>query len=131
MVPVLRATARALALRNRAGNIACVLANLRLPRLLLPVLAAALLAGCGPLDTMKEGFAHSQAVSDRLEKSLGVKSFVGFNWNNGQLTSVSVTFDGVPANANLADIVEQSKRSVAAEFKQVPKQVVVAFTVTP
>jgi hypothetical protein len=32
-------------------------------RFLSAVSIALALAGCGPIDTMKEGFAHSQAVS--------------------------------------------------------------------
>lgn len=101
-------------------------------RRLIALLAfSALLAACGPIDSLKEGFAHSQAVSAELEKSLGLKSFVGFNWNNGSLTSVSVTFEGVPSGVPLADIVAKSKQAVIAEFKQTPKQVVVAFTVEP
>ncbi len=87
------------------------------------------LAACGPVDTLKEGFAHSQAVSASLEKSLGVKSFVGFNWNNGTLDTVSVTFQGIPPDVPLADIVDKSKRAVAAEFKQLPSQVVISFAV--
>jgi hypothetical protein len=87
------------------------------------------LTACGPVDTLKEGFAHSKAVSENLEKTLGVKSFVGFNWSNGSLDSVSVTFEGIPANVPLADIVEKSKRAVANEFKQLPSQVVISFAV--
>ena len=92
---------------------------------------ALLLGACGPIDTMKEGIAHSQAVSAELEKSLGVKSSVGFNWHNGVLTSVNVTFQGIPKNAALADIAEKSKQAVIAEFKQAPKQVVIAFAIEP
>jgi hypothetical protein len=80
---------------------------------------------------MKEGFAHSQAVSDRLERDLGRKSFVGFNINNGQLTSVNVTFDGIPEQGSLADIAETSKQAVLAEFKQTPNEIIVAFTIKP
>jgi len=53
-------------------------------------LCLALLAGCAPIDSLREGFTHSQAVSARLEKSVGLKSFVGFNWNIGSLTTVNV-----------------------------------------
>jgi hypothetical protein len=94
-------------------------------------IAAALLTGCGPLDTMREGFAHSNAVSAKLEKAIGLKSSVGFSWHNGTLTNVNVTFAGIPPNANLKDITEHAKRAIAAEFKQVPKQVVVGFAVEP
>ena len=96
----------------------------RVPAVILIALA---LAACGPVDTLKEGFAHSQAVSDSLEKTLGVKSFVGFNWSNGSLDSVSVTFQGIPANVPLGDIVEKSKQAVASEFKQLPSEVVISF----
>lgn len=108
---------------------------MRLPiplRRILPLLlAASMLSSCNVVDTMKEGFAHSNAVSSALEKKLGKKPFVGFNWNNGTLTSVTVSFEGIPANVPLAEIVQQSQAAVAAEFKQVPKQVVVAFAVQP
>jgi major membrane immunogen (membrane-anchored lipoprotein) len=93
------------------------------------VAVALLLSGCDAFDTMKEGFAHSQAVSDQLEKSVGVKAFVGFNWNNGSLTSVSVTFQSIPPNAQLQDIVGKATQAVLHEFNQKPKQIVVGFTI--
>lgn len=96
-------------------------------RVLSAISVALVLSACGPVDTLKEGFAHSQAVSESLEKTLGVKPFVGFNWNNGVLASVSVTFQAIPANATLPDIVEKSRQAIATEFKQPPSQVVVSF----
>ena len=57
-------------------------------RLLSLVMLLATITACDAVDTMKEGFAHSQAVSDKLEKTVGLKSFVGFNWHNSSLTSV-------------------------------------------
>lgn len=100
-------------------------------RALSLVVLSATLTACGPIDTMKEGFTHSQAVSAQLEKSLGLKSFVGFNWNNGSLTSVSVTFQGLPPSAPLSEVAEQSKQAVLAEFKQTPKQIVIGFSIEP
>jgi hypothetical protein len=96
-------------------------------RILAMISIALALAACGPIDTLKDGFGHSRAVSESLEKTLGVKSFVGFSWSNGSLDSVSVTFQGIPANEPLADIVEKSKQAVASEFKQLPSQVVISF----
>jgi len=96
------------------------------------LLALALtLTACGPVDALKEGFSHAEAVSAQLEKSFGSKPFVGFHWNNGTLNDVNITFYGVPANASLNDIVTKAKQSVGAEFKQAPKQVVVSFTLAP
>ena len=97
------------------------------PRVLAMTVLPLALAACGPVDTLKEGFAHSQAVSADLEKSLGLKSFVGFNWSNGELQNVNVTFDGLPSNVPLADIAAKTREAVVAEFKQTPSQVVIAF----
>ena len=102
-----------------------------LKRLLTLVLLVAALSACDAVDTMKEGFAHSQAVSDTLEKTVGLKSHVGFNWNNGSLTSVIVTFQGIPKDGSLTDIAEKSKRAIAAEFRQTPKQIVIGFSIEP
>lgn len=95
------------------------------------VILLAILAACGPIDTLTEGFAHSRAVSADLEKTLGLKSFVGFHWNNGLLTSVNVTFEGVPANLALPDIAEKSKQAVISEFKQTPKEIIIGFRIQP
>jgi len=97
---------------------------------ILFLLLSLMLWGCDAVDTMKEGFAHSQAVSVELERSIGLKSYVGFNWNNGSLTSVNVTFDGIPKNKSLPEISEAAKAAVLKEFRQEPKQIVVAFKMT-
>ena len=94
------------------------------------LLAASLLlavSGCGMVDSMQNGLAHSEAVATDLEKSIGQKPFVGFNWNNGSLTNVNVTFSGVPANHSLNEIYQAARHSIAAQFKQEPKQVVISF----
>lgn len=95
------------------------------------LMAIVLLCSCDSIDSMKEGFAHSQAVSVSLEKSIGLKSFVGFNWNNGSLTSVNVNFEGLPEQANLHEIAEASKQAILSEFKQTPKTIVISFSVDP
>ena len=91
------------------------------------LLAAVTLGGCDLVDSAKEIFKHSQAVSAELEKSLGTKSFVGFNWNNGALTSVEVTFEELPPNHSLQEIVDVSRKAILSEFKEQPKQIVIAF----
>ena len=100
-------------------------------RLLPLVMLVVTITACDAVDSMKEGFAHSQAVSDKLEKTVGLKSFVGFNWNNGSLTSVTVTFQGLPPDGALSDIAEKARQAIAAEFKQTPKQIVISFSIEP
>ncbi len=97
----------------------------------LVLACAAMLTACNAMDSMKESYAHATDVAADLEKSVGSRPFVGFNWNNGVLTSVNVTFEGVPPNATLADVAEKSRQAVAAEFKQKPQELVLAFSIQP
>ena len=96
------------------------------------ITAAALAhAACNAVDAVKHGFEHSKAVSAQLDASVGVKSAVGFNWNNGALTAVTVHFDGMPANHSLPEIVDLCREAVRKEFKQAPRQLVVSFAIAP
>jgi hypothetical protein len=95
------------------------------------VLVALTMTGCDAVDSMRNGFEHSQAVSAQLEKSLGLKSFVGFHWNNGVLTSVTITFDEVPQDRSLPEITDLCREAVLKEFKQEPKKIIVSFSITP
>ncbi|MCC4590883.1 hypothetical protein LL974_06995 [Xanthomonas campestris pv. cannae] len=99
---------------------------MKLRFLCVPVLLA--LTACGAVDTVKNAYAHSQEVAADLEKSVGSKPAVGFNWANGSLVQVTVNFQGVP-HKPLAQIVQLSKDSVATRFEQAPGNVVVTFTV--
>src|ERR1700726_2913626 len=56
------------------------------------VVLAAGLAACGVIDTLMDGFKYAKAVETDLEQQTGLRPGVGFDWSNGQLTSVSVTF---------------------------------------
>lgn len=89
------------------------------------------LAGCDAVSTMKDGFEQSQAVAADLEKMTGTKPFVGFNWQNGFLGSVTVTFEGMPQNRTLPEIAELSRGAIKRQFKQEPKQIVVGFSIKP
>lgn len=91
------------------------------------LLLCLLLSSCNMFDSMTEGFAHSNAVAAALEKSIGSKPFVGFNWNNGSLTQVNVMFDGYPAGKTFAEISAATSQSVLAEFKQKPNEIVLSF----
>jgi len=87
-----------------------------------------LLSGCDAFDSMTEGYKHTQDIASDIEKAVGSKPFVSFNWHNGSLTNVSVTFEGVPEGASVSEIVTLARSSVASHFKQEPDQVVVSFT---
>lgn len=90
-----------------------------------------LLGGCDSFSTLKDGFAQSQAVADDLEKSVGAKPLVGFNWNNGTLLSVSVTFDGIPGQRSANEIADLSRVAIKKQFQQEPRQIVLGFSIKP
>jgi len=84
-------------------------------------------SGCNALDTMSEGYKHSQAVADDLEKSIGAKPAVGFNWHNGTLTTVSITFEGIPSAKTTEEIAVMSRNAIRAKFKQKPENIVISY----
>lgn len=94
----------------------------------LGLVLAATLAGCGAVDSMTEGLRHSQEVASDLERSVGTKPFVGFNWSNGSLVNVTVNFEGIPPGESIEQIAQLSRASVATRFKQAPKRVVISFS---
>ena len=97
-------------------------------QLIAILLALFLLFGCDAFDSMTEGYKHTQDIASDIEKAIGSKPFVGFNWHNGSLTNVSVTFEGIPEGVSVPGIVTLARSSVASHFKQEPDQVVVSFT---
>jgi hypothetical protein len=97
--------------------------HLALLSLVLPAI------GCDAIDSVTDGFKHTQAVATELEQAAGARPFVAFNWHNGSLTDVTITFDGVPAGPPLAELVVLARSSVRSHFKQTPERVTVAFSV--
>jgi hypothetical protein len=87
------------------------------------------LAACDAVNTLTDGFAHARAVEKDLEGSTGVKPNVGFNWNNGRLTSVTVTFPRLIESKPLHELAEAARASVGREFKQTPDNILLAFAV--
>jgi len=95
-------------------------------RLALLLIALAL-AGCDAVNTVTEGAAHARAIESDLEKSTGMKPRVGFNWNNGRLTSVTVQYSSIVQSPPLNDLAKTVRASVESEFKQTPEAIVLAF----
>jgi hypothetical protein len=87
------------------------------------------LAACGAVDTMTEGFKHAKAVESDLEGSTGVRPQVGFNWKNGSLVLVTVTYPRLVESKPLHDLAEAARTAVDREFKQTPGNIVLAFAV--
>lgn len=92
------------------------------------LLVALTLAACDAVNTVTEGAAHARAVESDLEKSTGVKPRVGFNWHNGQLTSVTVQYPSIVQSPPLNDLAKAVRASVENQFKQTPESIILAFS---
>jgi hypothetical protein len=92
-------------------------------RLAAILVLAAGLAGC---DIMTNGFAYTRAVERNLEASTKVKPGVSFNWNNGRLEVVTVTFPGIP-DRSVRELADEVRATVYREFKQRPMKIVLGF----
>jgi hypothetical protein len=86
------------------------------------------LAACDAVSTVTEGFKYAKAVETDVEHATGVKPQVGFNWNNGRLTSVTVAFPRLYDAKPLAELAETIRTSVKTQFKQTPENIVLAFS---
>ncbi len=92
------------------------------------VMIAVSLAACGMADTLVEGVKRSRAVEVALEQSTGVKPQVGFNWRNGSLVQVTVTFPRLYETKPLRELAGIVRRAVVAEFQQTPQTIVLGFS---
>jgi hypothetical protein len=85
------------------------------------------LAACGVVSSLVDGFKYAKAVEADLEQLTGVKPGVGFNFNNGRLTSVTVSFPRLYEGKPLRELAEATRAAVKTEFKQTPENIVLAF----
>jgi hypothetical protein len=95
------------------------------------VLLATGLAGCGAVEALVDGFKHAKAVEIDLAQTTGVRPTVGFNWNNGRLTTVTVTFPKLLEDKPLRELAEAARAAVGKEFKQRADNVVLSFSLGP
>jgi hypothetical protein len=86
------------------------------------------LTACDVTSTLTEGSKQARAVESALETSTGVKPNVGFNWQNGKLTSVTVIFPAIPETKPLRELADEVRTTVGKEFKQDANNVVLAFS---
>jgi ABC-type glycerol-3-phosphate transport system substrate-binding protein len=93
----------------------------------IAVLALAL-AACGMISTLVDGFKYARAVESDLAEVTGMKPAVGFNWNNGRLLAVTVTFPHLYDAKPVRELAEAVRAAVGKEFKQTPENIVLAFS---
>src|SRR3977135_412924 len=84
-------------------------------------IVAVTLAGCNFVGAMSEIQSQANAAASALEKDLGVRPLVGWNWNNGALTNVNFVFEGSKvAHLQVSQLKAKVEQAVAANFKQKP-----------
>jgi hypothetical protein len=87
------------------------------------------LSACDAVNTVTEGMNHARAVETALEGAVGVRPQVGFNWHNGRLVQVTVSFPRLVDAKPLRDLAGLARDAVSKEFKQRPDQIMLAFAV--
>jgi hypothetical protein len=92
------------------------------------VVLAASLAACGPVDSLVDGFKHVKDIENDLEQAAGLRPSVGFNWNNGRLRSVTVTFPRLIETKPVGELAQAVRAAVAKEFKQTPDTILLSFS---
>jgi hypothetical protein len=91
------------------------------------LLLTAALAGCDAVNTLTDGLKHTRAIESDLAEKTGVKPNVGFSWNNGKLTSVTVSFPNLYDKKPLHELAALTRTAVITEFKQTPKTIHLSF----
>jgi hypothetical protein len=99
-------------------------------RIIAIILLAAGLGGCDMISLLMDGLKNTAAVEDDLERATGVKPKVGFNWKNGSLELVTVTFPRVYDSKPLSGLAEEVRAAVKKEFKQKPDDIVLGFSLS-
>ena len=87
------------------------------------------LAGCDIVNSAKDTFKNATATADDLEASTGVKPAVGFNWTNGRLVQVTVTYPQLLDGKPMPELVEAARTAIRKEFKQDPENIVLGFVI--
>jgi hypothetical protein len=86
------------------------------------------LAACGIINTFVNGFKYSEAVAVDLEQATGLKPGVGFNWHNGRLIRVTVSFPKLYDAKPLRELAEVVRTSVTKQFKEAPADIELGFS---
>jgi hypothetical protein len=99
---------------------------IRLANILVLALA---LTGCGLVDSVTNVFKDAQAAADDLESTTGQKPYVGFNWKNGRLTQVTVTYPRLLEGKPMPELAEAVRAAIRKEFKQEPASILLSFRI--
>jgi hypothetical protein len=92
------------------------------------IILATGLAACGLISTFVNGFKYAEAVAVDLEQTTGLKPGVGFNWHNGRLIRVTVSFPKLYDDKPLRELAAVVRTSVTKQFKEAPADIELSFS---
>jgi len=96
-------------------------------RILLLLVLAINVAACDVVG-LKDGMQQSAAVAKELEETTGIRPQVGLNWQNGRLSSVTVSYPAIPETKSLRELSTAARTAIRNHFKQAPDNVVLTFS---
>jgi hypothetical protein len=79
------------------------------------------------ISTLVDGVKQARAVESDLQEMTGLKPQVSFNWSNGRLVTVTVTFPQLYESRPLRELAGTVRIALAKQFKQTPENVLLAF----
>jgi hypothetical protein len=85
------------------------------------------LGACGVISTLVDGAKQARAVESDLQETTGLKPQVSFNWSNGRLVTVTVTFPQLYESQPLGELAGTVRTAIAKQFKQTPENILLAF----
>jgi hypothetical protein len=97
-----------------------------LARLFAVLFIATAMSACDVASTVKDGMEKSGATASAIEARIKVKPQIGFNYHNGNLTTVTVQFSSVP-NATLIEIERVAREEIGKAFQATPPNLVISF----
>jgi hypothetical protein len=91
------------------------------------LLLATVVCGCDVVSSVKEGMTWSNETAAAIEKQVGVRPQVGFNYQNGQLVTVTIQFGSVPS-VDVPELEKIARAAVLETFKKEPTYLIVSFS---
>ncbi len=88
------------------------------------------LAGCNVITALVDGAKHAKAVGSDLEQATGLRPDIGFNWKNGELRVVTVTFHQLYEARPIGELADVVRAAVRREFQETPDTIVLAFSLS-
>lgn len=95
-------------------------------RFLMPLMFIVTLASCDIASTVKDGIAKADSAATAIERRVGTKPQIGFNYHNGGLSAVTVQFTSVPV-ASIVEIEKIAREEVNHAFQSLPSHLVISF----